>query len=349
MGELSLNRTELSKIKNNEDTPLSKSLINHNNLYIDEVGNYFSAIVSSFHEISNNINPEELYVVKFSREQLEKFQNGEIDFQKTADRKALLPNFVTKGTNNDIVSKARLEKLVLDNPDALHKVVSNVNQLVNAQKINHLGVLVGEVKQISLDVKQGQMNDRRAKILGAESTINQALLLDDNNPQKQILLLNSIIQLNEGREALIKEFEDNVNIKISIPDSKIRLLFKSIFDDKFNEDISSSFEEINDSFSYIVKAGDLLVKTYSLTGNSEMVATIYSPVKFLVEKNKDYISKLVELQDIPTIEEQRQLKWCMNPGEFISQIESTSLMDNDIITLEFNGEELLNGEWYAQE
>lgn len=92
--------------------------------------------------------------------------------------------------------------------------------------------------------------------------------------------------MNEGREALIKEFENQVNLNISIPDSKIKLFLKSIFNDSFNEQISSSFTELNDTFSYIVKSSDLLVKTYLLTGNSQMVETIYSPVKYLVKKIK---------------------------------------------------------------
>ena len=275
---------------------------------------------------------------------MQKFQNGEINFQKTADRKSLLPNFVTKGTNNEIVSKARLEKIILDNPEALQNVVSNVNQLANAQKINDLEILLSEVKQIGLDIRQGQKDDRRAKILGAESTINHALMMSNDNPQKQFLLLNAVSQLNEGREALITEFENEVSKQISIPNSKVALFFKSIFDDKFNEDISKSFFELNDQFSYIVKASDLLAKTYSVTGNGELIATVYLPVKSLVENHNEYVSKLVELQDLDSEENQRQMKWCIEPTEFIKQIGATELSEDDVITIEFTGKELLKGE-----
>ena len=44
----------------------------------EQVGNYFSTIVNSYKEIKQNINPEEMYVVKFTQDQLKKFQNGEI-------------------------------------------------------------------------------------------------------------------------------------------------------------------------------------------------------------------------------------------------------------------------------
>lgn len=64
--------------------------------------------------------------------------------------------------------------------------MSNVNRLVEAQKVSELELLLSEVKQISLDIKQGQKDDRRSKILGAESTIEQALLMSDENPQKSI-------------------------------------------------------------------------------------------------------------------------------------------------------------------
>lgn len=344
MSELTIKRDNLDLKNSNENNQIAINFLKNKNLNLEQAGRYFSTVVNSYNEIKQNINPEEIYIVKFTQEQLQKFQNGEINFQKTADRKSLLPNFVTKGTNNEIVSKARLEKIILDNPEALQNVVSNVNQLANAQKINDLEILLSEVKQIGLDIRQGQKDDRRAKILGAESTINHALMMSNDNPQKQFLLLNAVSQLNEGREALITEFENEVSKQISIPNSKVALFFKSIFDDKFNEDISKSFFELNDQFSYIVKASDLLAKTYSVTGNGELIATVYLPVKSLVENHNEYVSKLVELQDLDSEENQRQMKWCIEPTEFIKQIGATELSEDDVITIEFTGKELLKGE-----
>ena len=344
MSELTIKRDNLDLKNSNENNQIAINFLKNKNLNLEQAGRYFSTVVNSYNEIKQNINPEEIYIVKFTQEQLQKFQNGEINFQKTADRKSLLPNFVTKGTNNEIVSMARLEKIILDNPEALQNVVSNVNQLANAQKINDLEILLSEVKQIGLDIRQGQKDDRRAKILGAESTINHALMMSNDNPQKQFLLLNAVSQLNEGREALITEFENEVSKQISIPNSKVALFFKSIFDDKFNEDISKSFFELNDQFSYIVKASDLLAKTYSVTGNGELIATVYLPVKSLVENHNEYVSKLVELQDLDSEENQRQMKWCIEPTEFIKQIGATELSEDDVITIEFTGKELLKGE-----
>ena len=347
MGELVIKNDKLAKTKEAGNTPLDVELFQNKIKSFEQVGNYFSTIVNSYKEIKQNINPEEMYVVKFTQDQLKKFQNGEIDFQKTADRKSLLPNFVTKGTNNDIVSKARLEKIVMDNPEVLQNIIYNVNQLANAQKINDLEILLSEVKQLSLEIKQGQKDDRRAKILGAESTINQALLMSDDIPHKQFLLLNSINQLNEGREALIKEFEREINKQIPIPNSKFMLFLKSLFDDKFNEDISHSFFELNDQFSYIIKASDLLAKTYLVTGNDKLLDTIYSPIKSLVEDNREYVSKLVELQDLDNEEQQCQIKWCIEPNDFIAQIGIMELLEKDIVSIELTGEELLNGEQHG--
>lgn len=347
MGELAIKNDKLAKTKEAGNTPLDVELFQNKRKSFEQVGNYFSTIVNSYNEIKQNINPEEMYVVKFTQDQLKKFQNGEIDFQKTADRKSLLPNFVTKGTNNDIVSKARLEKIVLDNPEVLQNIISNVNQLTNAQKINDLEILLSEVKQLSLEIKQGQKDDRRAKILGAESTINQALLMSDDNPHKQFLLLSSISQLNEGRESLVKEFESEIFKKLVIPKTTIGLFLKSVWNEKFNGEVASSFFELNDQFSYIVKASDLLAKTYSITGNAKLIDTVYSPVKNLVEDHHEYVSKLVELQDLDSEESQRQMKWCIEPNEFIAQIGTMELLEKDIVSIEFTGEELLNGEQHG--
>ena len=196
------------------------------------------------------------------------------------------------------------------------------------------------MKQIAVDIKQGQKDDRRSKILGAESTIEQALLMSDENPQKEYLLLNAINQLNEGRASIIKEFEGVVAKNLSIPKNKLFLLLKSTIDDKFNEEISNSFIELNDQFSYIVKASDLLAKTYTLTGNSILIDSVYEPIKTLIENNHEYVSKLLELQEV-SAEERKRLKWCIEPNGFIEKIGAIELSGDDIITIEFSGQDLL--------
>ena len=79
-----------------------------------------------------------------------------------------------------------------------------------------------------------------------------------------------------------------------------------------------------------------------MTGNPELIDTVYSPVKTLIENNHEYISKLVELQEIST-EDQRRLKWCIEPNDFVERIGVTELSNDDIITIEFSGHELLKG------
>ena len=339
MGELKLKNNNLIEEQESR-SQLDIKLFQNKNKTFENVGNYFMAIVNTYNEVKQNIDPKEVYVVKFTKDQLDRFNRGDINFQKTSDMKSLLPNFVSKGTNNEIVSMARLEKIVLNNPEALQKIVSNVNQLVETQKVNELGQLLSEVEQIAVDIKQGQKDDRRSKILGAESTIEQALLMSDENPQKEYLLLNAINQLNEGRASIIKEFEGVVAKNLSIPKNKLFLLLKSIIDDKFNEEISNSFIELNDQFSYIVKASDLLAKTYTLTGNSILIDSVYEPIKTLIENNHEYVSKLLELQEV-SAEERKRLKWCIEPNGFIEKIGAIELSGDDIITIEFSGQDLL--------
>ncbi|MFR4638331.1 MAG: hypothetical protein ACLT8H_02535 [Streptococcus parasanguinis] len=73
-----------------QNTPLDVELFQNKRKSFEQVGNYFSTIINSYSEIKQNINPEEIYVVKFTQDQLKRLQNREIDFQKTADRKSLL-------------------------------------------------------------------------------------------------------------------------------------------------------------------------------------------------------------------------------------------------------------------
>ena len=100
------------------------------------------------------------------------------------------------------------------------------------------------------------------------------------------------------------------------------------------------FVELNDQFSYIVKASDLLAKIYTVTGNNGIIDTVYEPIKNLIEDNHEYVSKLVELQEVSS-DEKRRLKWCIDPADFIGKIGAKELSADDIITIEFTGQELL--------
>lgn len=72
--------------------------------------------------------------------------------------------------------------------------------------------------------------------------------------------------------------------------------------------------------------------------------SVYSPVKSLIENHHHYVSQLVELQDLHSEEDIKQLKWCTAPEEFITQIGSSELSNNSVISIEFSGKELLNEE-----
>lgn len=344
MKEISISKNEIAEKKNEVSNLLSEKFSLSRLREIEQVSLFFSTAINTLNEIKDNIDPEEAYIIKFSKEQLEKFKNGDINFQQKADKSGNLPTFVKKGTNNDFDSHPLVEKMVLSDPVAFQQVLVNINQLAISEKIAGLENLMNDIKQANLELMQGQKDDRRAKILGAEETINQALTMPDSNPQKEILLLNSINQLNEGRASLISEFKNEIKKQISIPNSGIKLFFKSVFNDKFNDEVSNSFLELNNQFSYIVKSTDLLAKIYSITGNSHIIETIYDPLKILIEENKGYISKLVELNEPTNDIEKRQMKWCIEPEEFVTQLEYVKFHEDDIVTIEFTGEELLNGQ-----
>ena len=91
MGELVIKNDKLAKTKEAGNTPLDVELFQNKIKSFEQVGNYFSTIVNSYKEIKQNINPEEMYVVKFTQDQLKKFQNGEIDI--TVIPVDLLKNF----------------------------------------------------------------------------------------------------------------------------------------------------------------------------------------------------------------------------------------------------------------
>ena len=80
---------------------------------------------------------------------------------------------------------------------------------------------------------------------------------------------------------------------------------------------------------------------------AKLLDTIYSPIKSLVEDNREYVSKLVELQDLDNEEQQCQIKWCIEPNDFIAQIGTMELLEKDIVSIELTGEELLNGEQHG--
>ena len=81
MGELALKNDKLIEEEKNS-SQLDIRLFQNKSKMFEKVGNYFTTIVNSYNEVKQNIDPKGIYVVKFTQEQLDKFNRGDIDFKK---------------------------------------------------------------------------------------------------------------------------------------------------------------------------------------------------------------------------------------------------------------------------
>lgn len=68
MGELVIRKNNLDLKNNNENNQISINFLKNKNFNLEQVERYFSTLVNSYNEIKQNINPEEIYVVKFTQE-----------------------------------------------------------------------------------------------------------------------------------------------------------------------------------------------------------------------------------------------------------------------------------------
>jgi len=315
---------------------------NKNNLTL-----LFSEVAQSIENVKEIINPEKTYVAKFTKEVLEKINSGQYDMLK--DKKGdILATLIdtTLPKNRNMIGQLRLDEIDLNIGEKVKKLSGNLTNIALQQQIGELVGTINEVKAIAVDIKKGQKFAILGDIKSGKEQLEQAMTLDDSDPNKKQLMFGAIQMLNKGRSTIELYISDELKKEIEIPNNKLKLLMKSLCDDKFYSNIETQFYEIQENMKRYFEATTLLALTYEIIDSKNAISEVIASAKELVGISYE---RMRELEQIAVSGKDRMQKdtWYSNPQVLIDEIDNVLKSglkhDADCIQLEVSGRELLEG------
>lgn len=345
----------MKEMKISENKEVSLKTYNSPIIYNDSkkrTNNRMSSVVSSLYELTSGIenfkdiiDPKKEYIAKFPADILDKINSGQYDFMKSKDGELLSTIIDKTNPRKTAVHQIRLELVPVGLADKVQSLSTNVAAIAIEQQLAEISEMLSEILGIADAIKRGQENDRIGLVLSGKNQLEQALEITDDQKLRDELIVQAIKSLNDGRSQLEQNIKDGISNSISIPNKKISLVWKSLSDSKFYEKVESQFSDLEKGFQAYLYATSLLATAYEKLGKTEVLATIYKPVKELIE---EYSLTMIPMANIiirGPIDSQRN--WFYSPQEFLESIKTystnASLENTDYIYFEITGKELLGG------
>ncbi len=342
---------ELNIVDNFEiiNTPNESNIINSEFMFLfkknkGNVGFGIKEVLSSIDTIKDIIDPEKTYIVKFPKDILEKMSSGQYDFMKTKGGE-ILSNIVDKNLpgNRNLVHNLRLEEIDINVAEKVKDLSTNVMNLALQQQLANLTEMLSHIQTLAIDIKRGQVTDRIALVLSGQNQLEQAMLLSDENPNKEHIIRSAMKSLNDGRSQLDLYIRGELYKAPNIPNNKFKILFNSVFISDFYNNMNNLFSEVEEGINTYFKATSLLAKSYEILNSKEALSKVFEPAKELIEityKKMNYISEIVL-----DYKENSQIQWYQQPQVLINEIEKYSRFslpeEIDYISMEFTGNDLV--------
>lgn len=318
-----------------------------NNSIIDRqnnIGALLSEVASGINSLKDIIDPDKIYIAKFPKDVLDKINSGQFDIMKTKSGD-LLSTIIDKTApaNKNIVHQLRLEQIDPTQSQKLQSLSTNVANIAIQKQLADISEMLSEIQAISKDIKRGQVIDRIGLIVSGRNQLEQALEISENNPRREQLILGAISSLNNGRSQLELYFQEEMKNRVSIPNNKIHLTIKCLFDGKFYDKIDDTFNELQESFQAYIYATNLLATAYERLGSTEVLPKVFEPAKVLIENYAESMIPMSRIVLEGNVDNQKC--WYTHPHDYIDIIENynqKALLNNvDYISVEVPGKKLL--------
>lgn len=326
-----------SEIINTEMAKVVKQNRNHLMVTLNEM-------ISGIQNVKEILDPTKTYIAKFPRDILDKINSGQYDIMKSKQGD-ILSTIIDKNLpgNRNIVHQLRLEEVAHNLEDKIKGLSGNISNIALQQQIADLSKMISKIQYLAIDIKRGQQNDRFGLINSSIELIEQALCLEESNPNKSVLLNNAIHGLSDGRSQIALYLKDEIAKDCKIPKNKFGLFFRCLFNEDYLSDIEKQFADFQEGMQYYLKATSVMATAYQLQDSPEAISKVYEPAKALIATSCEKIQLLSTLATRGEIS--KGDLWYMQADVYIGQIEKNAkpLLSDEIayIDIEFKVEELM--------
>lgn len=292
------------------------------------------------------INPDLDYVVKFSPELIKKMEEHDIQFLKDKLTGELLPDLYDY-TAKGIGGKVRLEIKGIPTGQDIANLSNALNNFVQQQRYE---ALVEEIQQLHIAAKRierGQDNDRFAKVEAGRKHLIDAINYQGTEEERKKLIFDALAMLREGRELIEKTLLDKLNKLETVPEGKIKRLWKCFSQPDYFGRQTYRYDDIQEYFQYYIKSIKPMAYVYTYLDQPVLIESLLEDSRKVFEHPKIKFLSTVEYL-LP--EEDFTGRWYKNPMQYEQKLISSYRFgdENEDLLISVNGSEILevcaNGE-----
>lgn len=326
-----------------------KSEFNNHYLNIkDKVFNNVTEIISGAEKIEEIINPEKTYIAKFPLDIIEKMNNGQYDLMKSKDGEILSTIIdTTLPKNRNIVHQVRLEEVSIGIKEKLKDLSANVSNMILQEQLADFSQKLNQINIKLIEVKRGQVLDRIALVKSGREKLEQAMQLSDSDPNKKHLIINAISGLNDCRAQLELYIQEMLKKEIKIPEKKIVLIFKALFNNEYYDELESIFGELQEGMNAYFEATNILAISYEIIDSREAIKEVFSPAKCLIQQ---CAGKMRSLADVVLDGKINNKAWYNDENKLLLEMNNYTNFkiskEKEYVSMEFKGKELLEAGVY---
>ncbi|WP_394870321.1 hypothetical protein [Clostridium butyricum] len=322
-----------------------------NNHYInikDKVFNNATEIISGAEKIKEIINPEKTYIAKFPLDVIERMNNGQYDLMKSK-KGEILSTIIDKTLpkNRNIVHQVRLEEVSTGIQEKLKDLSTNVSNIILQKQLADFSQKLEQINIKLIEVKRGQVLDRIALVKAGKEKLEQAMQLNDNDPNKKQLIINAVSGLNDCRAQLELYIKEILKKDIKIPERKIVLILKALFNSEYYDELKSTYGELQEGMNAYFEATNILAISYQIIDSREAIKEVFNPAKCLIQ---DCAGKMRSLAGVVLNDKIDDDVWYEDENKLLLEInnyiEFKIPRKKEYISIEFKGKELLEAEIY---
>jgi hypothetical protein len=217
---------------------------------------------------------------------------------------------------------------------------SSLESIAMQQQLAQITDMIGDVRNRIIALQEGHDADLYGSIKGMHQQLLQMRDAHNSETRRQ-LATNSVTVLNDVRGSIEITLLNTLRAIDSVPDKDSKIMMRIAKNKNFLSDTVEKYDRIEELFSYYLTASQMLGYVYAFLDEPASFDVIFTPSKDLIE-NKN-LHKLIAAESL--YEEAIGVTWYKNPDMFLAGIKNELnriLSDNnDVVTIEFSGAELL--------
>jgi|GEM_PF-1901838 len=224
-------------------------------------------------QVTRDLTSSKTYQAIIPPEVLKQLKAGSAEWPKRSD--GFLGVIIKDKKTGKILCQVKLEEI---SPELL----SSLNQLAIQNSLAEIVQRLEIIDQKISDILQGTHKDRLAMIESGINLYQQAIAATKPEIRQQ-LLLNSIEQLNEGRQKLMLSLERDIQFIDTMPNKFWQMVLYSPLRD-MSQDVESKAQLIQESFQAILRGSYVLASAYQALDEPEALRVSLQPLKEVILK-----------------------------------------------------------------